>query len=61
MGAGGRLGADQFQMLGHPLPDRRLRSNLPRGAWVSALGMTKPAPLPSAGQVAPKMYAHLVR
>ncbi len=30
-------------------------------AWVSHQGITRPAPLPLAGQIAPKMEAHLVR
>jgi len=30
-------------------------------AGVSHQGMTSPAPLPFFGQIAPKMYAHLVR
>ena len=28
-------------------------------AWVSAHGMTNPAPFPSTGQIAPKIYAPL--
>ena len=30
-------------------------------AWVSHQGITRPAPVPLAGQIAPKMEAHLVR
>jgi hypothetical protein len=30
-------------------------------AWVLHQGITRPAPLPLAGQIAPKMEAHLVR
>jgi len=39
----------------YPLPGRRSQSDLPRGASVLHTGRTSPAPLPNAGQIAPKM------
>jgi hypothetical protein len=51
-----RDGSGDFsKMQVHPLPGRRSHSDLPRGASVLQNGMTSPAPLPRAGQIAPKM------
>ena len=51
-----RDGSSDFgKMQVHPLPGRRSHSDLPRGASVLQNGRTSPAPLPRAGQIAPKM------
>ena len=52
----GRHGLSDFcKMQVHPLPGRRSHSDRPRGASVLHTGRTSPAPLPGAGQIAPKM------
>lgn len=61
MGAKRDSSSDFGQMQVHPLPGRRLHGNLPRGASVLQSGRTSPAALPSAGQIAPKMYVDMVR
>jgi len=61
MGARRHGSGDFDKMQVHPLPDRRSHSDLPRGASVLHTGRTSPAPLPSVGQIAPKMWADMVR
>jgi hypothetical protein len=55
MGAKCHGSGDFDKMQVHPLPGRRSHSDLPRRASVLQNGRTSPAPLPSAGQIAPKM------